>query len=199
MDERLGMARINLVTIDDSDDPNVQAIHELMSAHGRDWESDHWRLEANCPEVMEHLLRARTSLWEASGLPLRTLEKIAVAVSVANGCLYCTGAFCTHLVDLGSDTDAVGEFVQSVGEGEIDDRDAAILAFALQSLDDPKGVTDDQIARLRENHGLSDRTLLEIVYVVNLVSGFNRIVDTFDAAYDHPFPEAVLRTRLDGT
>lgn len=192
------MARVTLVDIGGSDDPEVQSIHDLMVEAGRDWAGEHWRIEANFPAVMRHVLRGRMALWEDGDLAQETLERIAVAVSVANGCTYCTGAFCTHLTDLGYDHEAVAAFVRSVSEGTIDDRDAAVIEFALQSLDDPREVTDDQVDRLRDRHGLTDRGLLQIVYAVNFIDGFNRIVDTFDADYDHPFPAALLRDAVEG-
>lgn len=192
------MARVNLVDIGGSDDPAVRAIHDFMVEAGRDWEGEHWRIEANFPAVMKHVLRGRMALWSEGDLPPATLEKIAVAVSVANGCTYCTGAFCTHLTDLGSDDDEVAAFVRSVSEGAIDDRDEAILEFALQSLDAPRSITDRQVDRLRDRHGLNDSALLQIVYTVNFVDGFNRIVDTFDADYDHAFPVELLRDPVEG-
>lgn len=191
------MARIELIDIQADDDEAVRDIYEFMAETGRNWDSEHWRLEANFPQVMMHLLRARTVLWTAGGLSRETLEKIAVAVSVANGCPYCTGAFCTHLTDLGFDDAEVAAFIESVTDGVVDGRDAAIIEFALQSLDDPQGVTDRQVRGLRETHGLTDRDLLQVVYVVNIVSGFNRIVDTFDADYDHAFPAELVRERVD--
>ena len=192
------MARVTLVDIGESADPDVQAIHDSMVEAGRDWRGEHWRIEANFPAVMRHVLRGRMALWNEGDLPVETLEKIAVAVSVANGCTYCAGAFCTHLTDLGFETDEVAAFVRSVDEGSLDERDEVVIGFALQSLEDPQGVTDDQVDRLRDRHGLTDRDLVQVVYVVNFISGFNRIVDTFDAEYDHPFPRAFLEAAAEG-
>lgn len=186
------MARIQLVDIANSDDPSVREIHEYMRKTGRNPDSEHWQLEANFPEIFIHRLRARAALWNDGDLERDILEKLAVAVSAANGCAYCTGAFCTHLVDMGYDLEEITAFLSTVGDHEVTDREQAILAFALQSLEDPHGVTDGLVETLRADHGLSDRDLIQIVLVVNTISGFNRIVDTFDATYDHEIPEQLV-------
>lgn len=191
-----GMARIALADLAEVDDPDVQAIHDhLMATRDRDWSSEHWEMEANFPPVFKHMFRARRALWAEGDLPEELLEKIAIAVSMANGCSYCTGAFCTHLVTrFDYDEAAVVDFLEDVRDGTLSGRDRAVVEFAVRSLEDPKAVTDGQVEELRERHGLSDAELLQVVYTVNLLSGFNRIVDTFDAAYDHQFPEELVRT-----
>lgn len=190
------MARIRLQDLAEVDDKDVQEIHDyLMADRERDWSSEHWEMEANFPEVFKHFFRARTALWDEGDLETELLEKIAITVSMANGCEYCTGAFCTHLVtkfDYGEEE--VVDFLEDVRGGTLSGRDRAVLEFAARSLESPKAVTDEQVAELREEYGLSDRDLLQVVYVVNMLSGFNRIVDTFDAEYDHVFPEGMVRT-----
>ena len=186
------MARIELVDIADSDDPAVRDIHEYMAETGRNPDSEHWQLEANFPEIFRHRLRARASLWRDGDLERDVLEKLAVAVSAANGCTYCTGAFCTHLADMGYDVEEITAFLDAVGDHDVTDREQAILAFALQSLEAPDGVTDGLVETLKDDHGLTDRDLLQVVLVVNTISGFNRIVDTFDATYDHELPEELV-------
>lgn len=190
------MARINLQDLSEVDDEDVQGIYEhLMADRERDWSSEHWEMEANFPAVFKHFFRARTALWEEGDLEQELLEKIAIAVSMANGCEYCTGAFCTHLVTkFDYDEAEVVDFLEDIRGGTLSGRDRAVITFAVRSLESPAAVTDEQVEELREEYGLSDRDLLQVVYVVNMLSGFNRIVDTFDAEYDHLFPEGLVRT-----
>lgn len=190
------MARIQLQDLSESDDEDVRGIYEyLMENRDRDWSSEHWEIEANVPEVFTHFFRARRALWDLGELDRELLEKIAIAVSMANGCEYCTGAFCTHLVtDFGYDEAEVVAYLEDVREGTLSGRDRAVIEFAVRSLESPREVTDGQVDALREEHGLTDRALLQVVYVVNMLSGFNRIVDTFDAEYDHLFPRGLVET-----
>lgn len=190
------MARIGLQDLAEVDDEDVQEIHEyLMADRERDWSSEHWEMEANFPEVFKHFFRARTALWNQGDLEQELLEKIAITVSMANGCEYCTGAFCTHLVTkFDYDETEVVDFLEDVRGGSLSGRDRAVLEFAARSLEAPKEVIDGQVEELREEYDFSDRDLLQVVYVVNMLSGFNRIVDTFDAEYDHIFPENLVQT-----
>lgn len=93
------MARVDLQPLDESDDEDVRAIHEyLMESREKDYVAEHWEIEANFPAAFKHVFRLyRAVIWEEGDLPQELLEKVAVAVSMANGCEYCTGAFCTHL------------------------------------------------------------------------------------------------------
>lgn len=193
------MARVDLQPLDESDDEDVRAIHEyLMESREKDYVAEHWEIEANFPAAFKHVFRLyRAVIWEEGDLPQELLEKVAVAVSMANGCEYCTGAFCTHLrTQFDYDDEEVVAFIEDVQAGSLAGRERAVVEFALQALDDPKGVTDEQVATLRD-HGLDDRDLVHVVYVVNVISGFNRIVDTFDAEYDHLFSGSLVDTGVE--
>lgn len=194
------MARVALQDLRTSPDEDVRAIHDYLMEHReKDYVAEHWQIEANFPAVFKHVFRLyRAAIWEEGDLPQELLEQIAVAVSVANGCDYCTGAFCTHLqTRFDYDDAAVVGFVDDVREGTLDGRERAVIDFALKTLDDPQAVTDADVEGLR-GHGLDDADLVHVVYVVNLISGFNRLVDTFDAAYDHWFGESLVETGLEG-
>lgn len=193
------MARVALQDLRASPDEDVRAIHDyLLSNREKDYVAEHWQIEANFPAVFKHVFRLyRAAIWEEGDLPQELLEQIAVAVSVANGCDYCTGAFCTHLkTQFDYDDEAVVGFVEGVREGTLTGRDRDVIEFALTTLDDPQAVTDADVEGLRD-YGLDDADLVHVVYVVNLVSGFNRIVDTFDAEYDHLFGSSLVETGLE--
>lgn len=194
------MARLPRQDLSTSPDPDVRAIHDYLMEHReKDYVAEHWQLEANFPAVFKHVFRLyRAAIWEEGDLPQELLEKIAVAVSVANGCEYCTGAFCTHLqTQFDYDDAAVVDFVEDVRAGSLAGRERTVIEFALKTLDQPQAVTDADVEALRE-HGLDDADLVHVVYVVNLISGFNRLVDTFDAEYDHLFGESLVETGLEG-
>lgn len=69
----------------------------------------------------------------------------------------------------------------------------AIVGFALDVLSDPTAISDADFDRLRELHGFTDRTFVELIYVVNIVSGYNRLTVAVGLAYDHDFPEEWAR------
>lgn len=182
------MGRIELVDPDESGDPRVQDFSPLQGPDGSI--NHHFGVEAHFPEVMVNVYEARLALARRGDLGNRMFTKVAVATSMANECAFCVGAYSTQLSrQLGGD-EAVRAFQQAVRNGTLDGKEADVIAFARKILDDPHAVTDTDFERLRERHGFSDRTFVELLYMVNIVSGYNRLTITVDAEYDHPYPES---------
>ncbi|WP_124190123.1 carboxymuconolactone decarboxylase family protein [Natrarchaeobius oligotrophus] len=115
--------------------------------------------------------------------------KIAIAVSMANECRYCTGAYASLLSGRLGDDEAVREFQTSLARGDLSGREADFVDFALTLLEDPHELTDEDFASLRDAYGLTDRGFVGLFYAVNIVSGYNRITIGFDLEYDHSYPK----------
>lgn len=189
------MTRIGRVPIDESDDPEVRAIaDELIGYKGV--VPDHYRLEGHLPDLLKHVWYAQEAVNSAGPISLELLRKVGLVVSMANGCTYCSGAYCSLLSSELVGDDAVRQFQEAVVEDDLSDLEAAVIDCARKVNDDPHGITDADVERLKAEHGLSDAGLLQVVYQVNLVSGYNRVTTVFDAAYDHAFPEADADRRL---
>lgn len=180
------MARISQLEPDEVEDEEVQEIFDFIGDK-QGFVPNHFKIEANSPELFKHFFRAQRALWEEGDLSMETMEQVAIAVSMANDCDYCTGAHCTILGNAGADRDDILDFQEGVKGGELDDFERAVVDFALQVNDDPHGVTDDDVAALREDHGLSDEDLLQLVHAVNVFSAANRVNIVFDTEYDHPW------------
>ena len=182
------MARVSLV---DPTEANNEIVREFADRVSR---SDgafpaHFAAEAHFPAVMKHVYEARLAIARDGDLGPLLFSKLAVAISMANECTYCTGAYATQLsARLGSDG-AAREFQLALAEGELDDGEAAVIDAALALLAAPASLTDEDFDRLRAELDFSDRTFVELVYVVNVVSGYNRLTMAFDLPYDHAYPE----------
>lgn len=180
---QLTMARIDYVTLDELDRDDVRQFAESLDFHNRSGQlslPNHYRLEAHAPELML-AVESVVETFQAHGtLPFELVEKLRIVISMANGCRYCTGVFCA-IYSAHTDADVVRAFQSAYQAGELDERDQAILEFAATATREPTAVTDRQVEALQADHGLSERTLVEIVFLVNLISGYNRIVDVFDA------------------
>lgn len=181
------MARVSLVDLHESDDPTLREFASKVSRPDGSI-GGHFAAEAHFPEVLTNVYDARLAIARDGDLGNRLFVKLSVAVSMANGCVYCTGAYSTHLSrQLGSDEEA-REYHRALRDGDLDDGERDVVGFALAVLDDPGAVSDEDFARLRERRGFTDRTFVELVYVVNVVSGYNRLTMAFDLGYDHDFP-----------
>ena len=182
------MPRVELLDLHESDDPALREFAPKVSRPDGAVGS-HFAAEAHFPAVLTHTYEARLAIARDGDLGNRLFVKLAVAVSMANDCVYCTGAYSTHLSrQLGSDG-AAREYHESLRDGDLADDERDVVGFALDVLDDPGALSDGDFDRLRESHGFTDRTFVELVYVVNIVSGYNRLTMAVDLDYDHGFPE----------
>ena len=140
------MARGQLVKPDRIDDPMVEAIFGWVTQ----MESavpNHFYLEMNFPEFMKAKLGATKVLWEAGELTMEEIQHVGIAVSRANGCPYCTAAFCTILnYGLGADESYVRRFVTGGAAAAVDERTATLVRFAEKVNADPAGIRGEKSA-----------------------------------------------------
>lgn len=189
------MTRIGLVAIDELADPEVRAIAEDLIEY-KGFVPAHYRLEGHLPNLLKHVWWAHDAVYDDGPLDEALLKKVGIAVSMANGCEYCTGAYCGLLsADLDGGDDAVAAFQEAVVDGELSEFEGAVIDFALRINDDPHAVTDADFESLRR-HGLSDVGFVQVVYQVNLVAGYNRLTTVFDAEYEHAYPRAAAERSL---
>ena len=77
-------------------DPVIQEIFDKVT----DWEGkvpNHFYVEMNFPEYFKAKLGSSKILWSEGEMSMEEIQHIGILVSKANGCDYCTGAFCTIL------------------------------------------------------------------------------------------------------
>lgn len=110
---------------------------------------------------------------------------VGILVSQANGCHYCTAAFCTILnYGLGSAEGYVGNLLQQGVDAVDRARLKSLLAYALQVNKDPGAVTDAHVDALRQ-HGLSDKGIVQLTHVVSDFSSYNTLNLALDTDYDY--------------
>ena len=146
---------------------------------------NHFYVELNFPEFFTAKLGATKVLWEMGELTMEEIQHIGILVSQANGCPYCTAAFCTILNHgLGTAEDYVGQLLKSGVQAVDGDRLRTILGYALQVNSDPAAVTDAQVASLRD-HGFTDKGIVQITHVVSDFSSYNTLNLALDTDYDY--------------
>lgn len=186
------MARVDLVNPHDSDDPEVREFAPKVTKPD-DSVGGHFGAETNFPEVMMPVYNARLALARKGDLGNRLFTKLAVAISMTNECAYCVGAYSGQLSrQLGGD-EAVREFQRAVRSGDLEGKEGDVIRFAQQLIRDPHGLTDEQFERFREDYDFTDRTFVELIYIVNIVSGYNRLTISLALEYDHAYPEEWAR------
>jgi len=178
------MARVRLVKPDHVDDPQIRGIFDWVTTM-EGAVPNHFYVEMNFPEYMKAKLGATKVLWEAGELSMEEIQHVGIAVSKANGCPYCTAAFCTILnYGLGREDDYVQRFLADGPTAASDARTAALVRFALTVNADPKAVTDTDVNALR-TLGLTDRGIVQLVHLASDFASYNRLNLALQTDYDY--------------
>ena len=178
------MARVALPKPEHVTDPAVEGILAWVTEMEGSV-PNHFYAELNFPEFFTAKLGATKVLWEMGELTMEEIQHVGILVSQANGCAYCTAAFCTILNHgLGTAEDYVGGLLQSGLEVVEGDRLRAILDYALQVNDDPGAVSDSQVESLRER-GFTDKGIVQITHVVSDFASYNTLNLALDTDYDY--------------
>jgi uncharacterized peroxidase-related enzyme len=113
------------------------------------------------------------------------IQHVGILVSQANGCPYCTAAFCTILnYGLRSDEDYVAALLAQGVAVVQEERLKTILTFALKVNQAPHAVTDAEVTALRKI-GLSDKGIVQLVHLVGDFATYNRLNLALQTDYDY--------------
>ena len=178
------MARVALPKPEQITDPAVEGIFAWVTEMEGSV-PNHFYVELNFPEFFTAKLGATKVLWEMGELTMEEIQHVGILVSQANGCPYCTAAFCTILnYGLGTAEDYVGDLLQQGLDAVDGDRLKSLLAYALQVNQEPGAVTDALIDALRQ-HGLTDKGIVQLTHIVSDFSSYNTLNLALDTDYDY--------------
>ena len=178
------MARVALPKPEQITDPAVEGIFAWVTEMEGSV-PNHFYVELNFPEFFTAKLGATKVLWEMGELTMEEIQHVGILVSQANGCPYCTAAFCTILnYGLGTAEDYVGNLLQQGVDAVDEDRLKSLLAYALQVNNDPGAVSDAQVDALRQ-HGLTDKGIVQLTHIVSDFSSYNTLNLALDTDYDY--------------
>jgi len=190
------MARVKIAKPEKVEDPAVAGIFEWVTQMEGSV-PNHFFVELNFPAFFTAKLGATKVLWEAGELSMEEIQHIGILVSQANGCSYCTAAFCT-ILNHGLETDEaeVGELLSEGAEAVTDPRLRTMLDYALKVNRDAASVTDEDVQALRDS-GLTDLGIVQITHIVSDFASYNRLNLALNTDYDYrsfwrqlAFPEA---------
>ena len=178
------MARVALPKPEQVTDPAVEGIFAWVTEMEGSV-PNHFYVELNFPEFFTAKLGATKVLWEMGELTVEEIQHVGILVSQANGCPYCTAAFCTILnYGLGTAEEYVGNLLQQGLDAIDGDRLKSLLAYALQVNNDPGAVSDAQVDALRQ-HGLTDKGIVQLTHIVSDFSSYNTLNLALDTDYDY--------------
>ena len=178
------MARVKIVKPEKVDDPVVREIFDWVTQMEGSV-PNHFYVEMNFPEFFKAKLGATKVLWQLGELRMDEIQHVGIAVSKANGCPYCTAAFCT-ILNHGLETNE-GEVKQFVVEGAKavrNERLRTLVEFALKVNNNAAGVTGEEIAQLRKA-GLTDKGIVQLCHLVSDFASYNRLNLALRTDYDY--------------
>jgi uncharacterized peroxidase-related enzyme len=178
------MARVAIVQTDVVDDPVIREIFDwVTTVEGA--VPNHFRVEMNFPELLKAKLGTTRVLWQMGELTLPEVQHIGILVSRANGCPYCTAAFCTILnFGLGSAEDYVSTLAEQGLDAVTTPRLRTLLEFALRVNADARSITDADVDGLR-TAGLSDKGIVQLIHLVSDFASYNRLNLAVATDYDY--------------
>jgi uncharacterized peroxidase-related enzyme len=178
------VARVRIVKPENVDDPVVREIFDWVTQMEGSV-PNHFYVEMNFPEFFKAKLGATKVLWQMGELSMDEIQHVGIAVSKANGCPYCTAAFCTILNHgLKADEGEVKQFVVEGAQAVRDKRLRTLIEFALRVNNDAAGVTDQEIAQLRKA-GLTDKGIVQLCHLVSDFASYNRLNLALQTDYDY--------------
>ena len=120
-----------------------------------------------------------------SGLSKLEREMIAVAVSAVNKCYYCLTAHGAAVRQLSGDPELGEQLVMNYRAARLDERQRAMLDFAVRLTERPQDIVEEDRQRLRDA-GFVDRDIWDISAVAAFFNMSNRIASATDM---RPNPE----------
>jgi AhpD family alkylhydroperoxidase len=109
------MAMVPLID-DGTASAEVRAVFDdIRTTRNTDWINNFWRALANHPATLRRTWQSLKEVMAPGALDPLTKEMIYLAVSISNGCAYCTASHGAAAKRLGLNTEMLGELVAVVG------------------------------------------------------------------------------------
>ena len=109
------MTMVPLIEYDEAN-AGVRAIYDdIMTTRGTDWINNFWKALANDPATLRRTWQSIKEVMAPGALDQLTKEMIYLAVSISNGCTYCTASHGAAAKRLGMSPEMLGELIAVVG------------------------------------------------------------------------------------
>ncbi|MBV9860105.1 MAG: carboxymuconolactone decarboxylase family protein [Alphaproteobacteria bacterium] len=96
--------------------PEVRAVYDdIMASRGIDWVGNFWKALANDPATLRRSWESLKQVMAPGALDPLTKELIYLAVSIANGCAYCTASHGAAAKKQGMTREMLGELLAVAG------------------------------------------------------------------------------------
>jgi uncharacterized peroxidase-related enzyme len=116
-------------------------------------------------------------MYAEGGLDRAERELATAAVSMVNGCVYCTSVHARRFVELTDDRATMLRILEEGLEAPLDARRRAIVDFAVRMTATPMQVSATDLAPLRAA-GLDDLEVLDLIHAIAMFANANRLMQS---------------------
>jgi len=168
------MARINVIEYQKAEGTLKEIYDDLIQKRGK--LADIHKIQSLRPEsIVRHMELYLDIMFGRSSLSRAQREMIAVVVSVANGCQYCTMHHLQALRHYENDPGKLNAITHWPAQGILTDKDAALCDFALHLTRHPNEHENKDFTEPLKKHGCNDDAILDAVLVIAYFNFVNRI------------------------
>lgn len=139
---------------------------------------DGLRLYSISPPLLESFLGNVTYFMGHPVLSQELLAMIRYLVSSDAGCSFCIDFNSAILLNLGKTQEELQSARQNPDNAPLNDAEKILLKIALASINDPEGVTQQDLQKAREA-GFSDRDIFDVVVIAANNKAFTHVLRTF--------------------
>ncbi|MFN0183953.1 MAG: peroxidase-related enzyme [Aquabacterium sp.] len=148
----------------------------LDESHAQARSSAYYRTLVHQPWMLRHRSAAYNAIMYApGGAPRHERELAAMAVSVTNGCVYCTSVHAQRYAQLARRHDTVEQVFSDTASAGSTPREQAVVTFARALTQRPAALHQADIAPLRAQ-GLADDQILDVLQAAAIFGWANRLM-----------------------
>ena len=148
----------------------------LEESHPQAKTSDYYLTLAHHPDILRQRSQAFNAIMYApGGLSRAERELASTVVSRVNRCVYCASVHAQRFEQLAKRNDVITEVFADPATAGTNDREKAIVQFAIDLTLEPASLGAAHIQALREQ-GLDDAQVLDLIHAISIFAWANRLM-----------------------
>ena len=148
----------------------------LEESHPQAKTSDYYLTLAHHPAILRQRSQAFNAIMYApGGLSRAERELASTVVSRINRCVYCASVHAQRFEQLAKRNDVIAQVFADPATAGTNDRERAIVRFAIDLTLEPASLNAGSISALREQ-GLDDAQILYLIHAISIFAWANRLM-----------------------
>ncbi|MEN5028459.1 peroxidase-related enzyme [Pseudomonas sp. Ps21-P2] len=153
-----------------------EQIAVLEESHPQAKTSDYYLTLAHHPDILRQRSQAFNAIMYApGGLSRAERELASTVVSCVNCCVYCASVHAQRFEQLAKRNDVIREVFADPATAGTNEREKAIVRFAIDLTLAPASIDATHIKALREQ-GLDDGQVLDLIHAISIFAWANRLM-----------------------